>query len=101
MTDTQTTIFSVFAAAILTAAGARLIAGFQANRDAKQWELDRAHERKQARMADERLLPDSKRERLRATTSQSRMRLRQSGMPRWGSLCSLAARRGEAGRAVE
>jgi hypothetical protein len=65
MTDAQTAVLSVFAAAILTALGSRWIAGFQAERDATQRELDHNLERDQARVADERALRDAKRERLR------------------------------------
>jgi hypothetical protein len=65
MTDAQTTILSVFAAAILTAAGARWVANFQSDRDAKQRELDRQIQRDESRRADERSLRDSRRERLR------------------------------------
>jgi hypothetical protein len=65
MTDAQTTILSVFAAAILTAAGARWVATFQSSRDARQRELDRQLQRDESRLADERSLRDTKRERLR------------------------------------
>jgi hypothetical protein len=65
VTDAQTALLSAFAAAILTALASRWIAGFQANRDAKQRELDRDLQREQARLADERSLRDAKRERLR------------------------------------
>jgi hypothetical protein len=45
--------------------GARLIAGVQATKAAAQEDLRRAHERDQARLADQRALRDAKRERLR------------------------------------
>jgi hypothetical protein len=68
VTDGQTALLSVgsiFVAAILTALGSRWITGVQADREARERELDRNLQREQARLADERSLRDDKRERLR------------------------------------
>jgi hypothetical protein len=68
VTDAQTALLSVgsiFVAAILTAFGSRWITGVQADREARERELDRDLQREQARLVDERSLRDAKRERLR------------------------------------
>lgn len=65
VTGAQTALSAAFLAAILTAVGAGLVARFQAKRDAKQRELDRAFQKEEAQRADERSLRDAKRERIR------------------------------------
>jgi hypothetical protein len=64
MTDAQLALVSAFSAAILTAVGARLVAGFQAGKDAEQRKLDRELQVEQAKLADERNLRYRKLERL-------------------------------------
>lgn len=65
MSDAQAVLLAAFAAAILTAVGSRLVAGYQTKRDAQQRKIDRDLQREESRRVDERNLRDAKRERLR------------------------------------
>lgn len=64
-TDVASVIGAAFGASILTTVGSRWVAGYQAKKAAEQRQLDRDHDRDQARLADARSLRDAKRERLR------------------------------------